>query len=1068
VGLTGGPITSTGTIDLADTAVAPGSYTYASITVDQQGRLTAASDGVAPVPTTVAVTSPITNTGTPTAANIGIQTATTGQLGAVQVGTNINVAAGVISVDTSSTTQSGIVQLNNTVTSLSTTEALTAAQGKNLQDQISALAVTSNLTFAGTFDAATSQMLSVTASGTSAGFVVGSDLPSPVAGITDYFVIITTGGSYSPPGGGGPYTTAQGDWFLCDGTVWQFLNVGTDLPIASTGTAGIVELATSAETQTGTDTTRAVTPAGAAATYVPISDFTAKGDLLSATGANTQVALPVGADGTVLTACAAAPTGLCWTPAATPSIPCACITGKGAIITGTAANTPVALPVGSTDGFSLVVCAACAEGITWALATPSSATPTVEGIVFGCTASGNAALGFNSLLSITTGADNVAIGSETGCALTTGGCNTLVGRSAGCSLTGGCFNVLMGHFAGCGLALGNGNLMLGNSAGRLMEGCLNTFLGDLAGSLSTAGCRNVAIGHSVEVASPTGDCQLAIGFDIGCNWITGDSNKNIRPGAGVLDCAGNLGVAGQFLCSTGTAIEWVTGMGDTPVGAVQWFSSTTAPVGWLVADGRAVSRASYSALFAVVGTTYGAGDGTSTFNLPDLRGMFLRGVDNAGGTARGCDPGRVFGSTQQDEFQSHLHGLYQWNAVFTAGSGGPASSFASGSCVTCYNKMTSEGGTETRPMNVAMLPCIKYEVTIAPLTPTSGIPCACITGKGAIVIGDGANSPTALPVGTNGQVLFANSNCAQGAEWAFPPGTNYEQCVAGVTTVFGNATTQVAGITITTVGNPVQISAYGDVYGSNSGASYLGRYFIRRCGTPNVDFRAGWYESTNGNVNVPMALTYIDNPPPGTYCYALMVANGGNTVVVGETGGPVLNAYEMGSACFPDAIPCTCITGKGSLITGTALNAPTALPVGNDGTVLRPNSACPNGLEWSQVGKTVSGICNDSVALVIDNLRFRMVGATQNFQFSLAGGSETVTWANSGVINGGYATGAVCQNISMTTSWRELCGGYVYNAHGAIQCATICYGYPVRCAYQFVGIVGYGYNNNVMCITRIL
>jgi microcystin-dependent protein len=70
----------------------------------------------------------------------------------------------------------------------------------------------------------------------------------------------------------------------------------------------------------------------------------------------------------------------------------------------------------------------------------------------------------------------------------------------------------------------------------------------------------------------------------------------------------------------------------TPVGAVIDFAGSTAPAGWLLCYGQAVSRTTYTALFAVIGTTYGAGDG-STFNLPDARGRVAAGKDNMGGAA---------------------------------------------------------------------------------------------------------------------------------------------------------------------------------------------------------------------------------------------------------------------------------------------------------------------------------------------------------------------------------------------------------------------------------------------------
>jgi len=555
-GLSGGTITGTGTISLNNTGAVAGPYTYPSLTVDPQGRITTISNGVAPV-TSVAVTAPAVNLGSAVAPNVSVQTATTGQLGAVQVGTNINVAAGVISVDTSSTTQSGIVQLNNTLASTSTTEALTAAQGKVLQDQIASLSASSNLTLAGTFDASTSQMLSVTASGTTAGFTVGSNLPAPAAGLTDYFVIVTTAGSYSPPGGGGPYTVNQGDWFLCDGTVWQFLNVGTDLPIASTGTAGIVELADTAETQTGTDTTRAVTPAGAAATYVPISDFTAKGDILSATAANTQVALPVGADGTVLTACAAAATGLCWSPASTPAIPCACITSKGALVSGSAVSTPVALAPGN-EGDILVVCNAATSGLCWtAPATTPSATPTVEGIVFGCTNTNNTALGSNAFLG-GVGSFNVAIGTCAMCSNPSSSYNIAIGHRTAKDLTSGQQNTLVGYRSAELITTGSGNVTLGiQSLINLTLGSNNVAIGPNTGLSIITGSQNVVIGPNVNLTT-TCSCSLALGFAAGCHWLTGDSNKNIRPGAGIIDCTGSTGTAGELLSSTGSEIEWLS------------------------------------------------------------------------------------------------------------------------------------------------------------------------------------------------------------------------------------------------------------------------------------------------------------------------------------------------------------------------------------------------------------------------------------------------------------------------------------------------------------------------------
>lgn len=88
-----------------------------------------------------------------------------------------------------------------------------------------------------------------------------------------------------------------------------------------------------------------------------------------------------------------------------------------------------------------------------------------------------------------------------------------------------------------------------------------------------------------------------------------------------------------------------------PAGLIAHFARSTAPAGWLKANGAAVSRSAYADLFAALGTTYGAGDGFTTFNLPDLRGEFVRGWDDG----RGVDGGRTLGSGQSGALQSHSH-----------------------------------------------------------------------------------------------------------------------------------------------------------------------------------------------------------------------------------------------------------------------------------------------------------------------------------------------------------------------------------------------------------------------------
>lgn len=96
-----------------------------------------------------------------------------------------------------------------------------------------------------------------------------------------------------------------------------------------------------------------------------------------------------------------------------------------------------------------------------------------------------------------------------------------------------------------------------------------------------------------------------------------------------------LGTAGQVLVSNGPGAD--AAFQDlppgVPAGTVVPFAGTVEPAGWLFAAGQAVDRAAHAALFAAIGTTYGAGDGSTTFNLPDLRGRVAAGRDNMNGAA---------------------------------------------------------------------------------------------------------------------------------------------------------------------------------------------------------------------------------------------------------------------------------------------------------------------------------------------------------------------------------------------------------------------------------------------------
>ncbi len=143
----------------------------------------------------------------------------------------------------------------------------------------------------------------------------------------------------------------------------------------------------------------------------------------------------------------------------------------------------------------------------------------------------------------------------------------------------------------------------------------------------------------------------------------------------------------------------------SPTGSVTYYASSTIPAGWLKANGAEVSRTTYADLFAVIGETYGAGDGSTTFALPDLRGEFLRGFDDG----RGVDDGRVLGDSQSDQIGEHNHGIASNNASLQQlqNSQGDGRDFGAGLRNYAFT-FKSYVGQETRPRNITLLAIIKY------------------------------------------------------------------------------------------------------------------------------------------------------------------------------------------------------------------------------------------------------------------------------------------------------------------------------------------------------------------------
>ena len=188
--------------------------------------------------------------------------------------------------------------------------------------------------------------------------------------------------------------------------------------------------------------------------------------------------------------------------------------------------------------------------------------------------------------------------------------------------------------------------------------------------------------------------------------------------------------------STLSKVETYTGsvwesVGGVPAGSVTCFAHSSVPSGWLECNGANVSRSTYATLFAAIGTTWGTGDGSSTFGLPDCRGEWVRGWDNS----RGVDSGRSIATTQSDQNKAHTHTTNSTSKTLTGyfpnGPHGSLNQHTSGiftESSSSFNEDTdqgssgrrttidaththgtdSNGGTEVRVRNIAMMYIIKY------------------------------------------------------------------------------------------------------------------------------------------------------------------------------------------------------------------------------------------------------------------------------------------------------------------------------------------------------------------------
>ena len=296
---------------------------------------------------------------------------------------------------------------------------------------------------------------------------------------------------------------------------------------------------------------------------------------------------------------------------------------------------------------------------------------------------------------------------------------------------------------------------IANAVGATFRADLNTCLGDVQSLNSGSSAPSTTVAY--KIWADTSNNLLKIRNSANNGWLTlGDLTDATNLGlatkasptfSGTVTSGGDIVMSGtgSLQLPTGTTAQrptpatgdirfnttltqfegyngsaWGEIANGVPAGSVFSFATTTVPTGYLECNCAAVSRSTYASLFSAISTTWGVGDGSSTFNLPDLRGQFVRGWDNSAGV----DSGRSFASSQSDQNKSHNHSINDSGHNHTAGNWGGNFGGSSGA-LTFRNDATgtnssiiqsattgisiqNDGGTEVRVKNYALMYVIKF------------------------------------------------------------------------------------------------------------------------------------------------------------------------------------------------------------------------------------------------------------------------------------------------------------------------------------------------------------------------
>jgi microcystin-dependent protein len=174
---------------------------------------------------------------------------------------------------------------------------------------------------------------------------------------------------------------------------------------------------------------------------------------------------------------------------------------------------------------------------------------------------------------------------------------------------------------------------------------------DIAGININEGCSPANLNNAIRtLMAQLRDFQL------------GNQTSNQLSVAGGGTGLTSVGTSGNVLTSNGSA--WVSSAPNyVPTGGMMMWGTASAPTGYLLCNGAAVSRSTYSALFAVLGTAYGSGDGSTTFNVPDFRNRFPVGAgttysaNSTGGSADAITVSHTHTATSSVTDSGHSHNV---------------------------------------------------------------------------------------------------------------------------------------------------------------------------------------------------------------------------------------------------------------------------------------------------------------------------------------------------------------------------------------------------------------------------